>query len=93
MARGFVYTTCSGAHVSATQRELYLSHRERSAHPDRRRFTPSGHRLRAGGYGLSLVQHPLTRFAEFIIGRRFAPTRWQIDISPLGRGEGHTDSN
>jgi hypothetical protein len=34
-----------------------------------------------------LVQHPLTRFAEFIIGRRFAPTRWQIDLSPLGRGE------
>src|SRR6202035_3701953 len=43
------------------------------------------------GEGLrSLVVHlPLTRFAEFIIGRRFAPTRWQIDLSPLGRGEGH----
>jgi hypothetical protein len=45
------------------------------------------------GYGLSLVQRPLTRFAEFTIGWRFAPTRWQIDLSPLGRGEGHTDSN
>jgi hypothetical protein len=43
------------------------------------------------GEGLrSLVVHlPLTRFAEFIIGRRFAPTRWQIDLSPSGRGEGY----
>jgi hypothetical protein len=39
------------------------------------------------GYGFSLVQHPLTRFAEFIIGRRFAPTRWQTDLSPPGRGK------
>jgi len=31
---------------------------------------------------------PLTRIAEFIIGRRFAPTRWQSDLSPqAGRGE------
>src|SRR5882724_2579317 len=34
-----------------------------------------------------VVHRPLTRFAEFIIGRRFAPTRWQIDLSPSGRGE------
>ena len=32
----------------------------------------------------SLVIHlPITRFAEFIIGRRLVPTRWQIDLSPL----------
>jgi hypothetical protein len=34
-----------------------------------------------------VVHRPLTRFAEFIIGRRFAPTRWQIDLCPPGRGE------
>jgi hypothetical protein len=34
-----------------------------------------------------LVRSPLTRFAEFIIGRRFAPTRWQTDLSPAGRGD------
>src|SRR5712691_4323651 len=28
---------------------------------------------------------PLTRIAEFIIGRRFAPTRWQSDLSPQAR--------
>jgi hypothetical protein len=38
------------------------------------------------------MPRPLTRFAEFIIGRRFAPTRWQIDLAPPGRGEEHTDS-
>ncbi len=30
---------------------------------------------------------PLTRLAEFIIGRRFAPTRWLATLSPqTGRG-------
>jgi hypothetical protein len=55
-----------------------------------------GAQRRVRGYGPSLDQRPLTRFAEFIIGRRFAPTRWQIDLSPLGRGKsicGPTDSN
>src|ERR1700694_6043222 len=31
---------------------------------------------------------PLTRIAEPVIGRRFAPTRWQFDLSPqAGRGD------
>src|SRR5579872_1229380 len=46
-----------------------------------------GQRVGVSGYGLSQEMWPLTRFAEFIIGRRFAPTRWQIDLSPTGRGE------
>jgi hypothetical protein len=41
-------------------------------------------RVGVRGYGLSLEQRPLTRIAEFIIGRRFAPTRWQSDLSPKG---------
>jgi hypothetical protein len=28
----------------------------------------------------------LARFAEFIVERRFAPIRWQIDFSPTRRG-------
>jgi hypothetical protein len=50
--------------------------------------------LRGEGWGEGLYprlrsrRFPLTRIAEFIIGRRFAPTRWQFDLSPqAGRGK------
>ena len=42
-----------------------------------------GAQRRVRGYGLSLEQRPLTRFAPDDAAHR----REQIDLSPLGRGE------
>ena len=36
----------------------------------------------------SCSTHPGSHFAEFIIGRRFAPTRWLNAIRPSPPGEG-----
>jgi hypothetical protein len=46
------------------------------------------------GYGLSLEQRPLTRFAEFISGRRFAPTSREVRKSAIsGKGWSSKDQD
>ena len=65
-----------GAFESIWQAPSNLSQRERSD-----RASDPGEGLRSPDR-----PEPLTRIAEFIIRRRFAPTRWQFDLSQ-GRGE------